>query len=105
DYTEELQLGLQLHRIIAEATGNALLYDVISRILDKFQHFIWLELLWLDEWDIARKEHAEIVEAICSGQSERAADLARRHVRGSRDNILRILQARTAHRAALARVP
>lgn len=35
DLAEELQLELQLHRIIAEVTDNALLYDILSKLLDK----------------------------------------------------------------------
>lgn len=98
---EELQLGLDIHRVIAEATGNALLQETLSRILDKFQHFIWIELLWLNEWSVAREEHAAIVDAICVGDGARAAELARRHVRGSRDNILQLLRAKTTYRVRL----
>jgi DNA-binding GntR family transcriptional regulator len=103
DLAQELLLGLRVHRIIAAATGNAFLSDTLSKILDKCQHFVWFELLWLDEWEVAREEHREIVEAVCSGDGERAAMLAGAHVRGSRDNILRILKARNAHRAAVTK--
>jgi len=63
-----------------------------------------MELLWLDQWNAAHDEHVEIVGAICAGDGERAADLARRHVRGSGNNIRRLLQARSAYKSALARV-
>lgn len=99
---EEMQLGLEIHRIIARASGNNLLADTLSRILDKCQYFVWLELLWLHEWENARNEHAGIVAAICSGDGKSAAELARRHVRGSRNNILRYLTAKTAYRNVLA---
>jgi DNA-binding GntR family transcriptional regulator len=101
DLIEEMQLGLEIHRIIARASGNELLADTLSRILDKCQYFVWLELLWLDEWAAARREHAAIIEAICSGQGDLAAELARRHVRGSKNNILRFLKAKTAYRDVL----
>ncbi|MFZ5790937.1 MAG: GntR family transcriptional regulator [Pseudomonadota bacterium] len=104
DMVEEMRLGLEIHRIIARAGDNELLNDTLSRILDKCHHFVWLELLWLDQWAAAREEHAAIIDAICSGDGERAADLARRHVRGSKNNIRRFLQAKTAYRTALARV-
>jgi DNA-binding GntR family transcriptional regulator len=102
DLVEEMRLGFEIHRIIARASGNEFLCELLSRIFDKFQHFVWIELLWLDEWGVARREHAAIVEAICSGDGDGAADLARRHVRGSRSNILRFLQAKTAYQALLA---
>jgi DNA-binding GntR family transcriptional regulator len=103
DMIEEMQLGLQIHLVIARVTGNALLHETVSRILDKYQHFIWLELLSLDEWGTARREHAEIVDAVCAGDGVRAAELAIRHARGSRNNILRLLRAQAAYRAAQAR--
>jgi DNA-binding GntR family transcriptional regulator len=103
DLVEEMRLGFEIHRIIARVSGNEFLSDLLSKIFDKFQHFVWIELLWLDEWDVARREHAAIVEAICAGDAAQAADLARRHVRGSRNNIVRFLQARSAYQEALAR--
>lgn len=102
DLIEEMQIGLEIHRVIARASGNQLLADTLSRILDQCQYFVWLELLWLDEWATARQEHRGIIEAICAGDGDRAAELAQRHVRGSKNNILRFLRARTAYREALA---
>jgi DNA-binding GntR family transcriptional regulator len=101
---EQLQIGLELHHAIARASGNEQLNDTLSRILDRCHHFVWMELLWLDQWNAAHDEHVEIVDAICGGNGERAADLARRHVRGSGNNIRRLLQARFAYKSALARV-
>lgn len=103
DLVEEMRLGFEIHRVIARVSGNEFLREQLSKIFDKFQHFVWIELLWLDEWRVAREEHAAIVEAVCAGDGARAAELARRHVRGSRNNIIRFLQARTAYQEALAR--
>jgi DNA-binding GntR family transcriptional regulator len=103
DLAEEMRLGFEIHRLIAGVSGNDFLCELLSRIFDQFQHFVWIELLWLDEWDVARREHAAIVEAICSGDSQQAGELARRHVRGSRNNIVRFLQAKTAYQTFLAR--
>jgi len=102
DLVEEMRLGFEIHRLIARISGNEFLCDLLSKIFDKFQHFVWIELLWLDEWDVARSEHAAIVEAVCAGDAEQAADLARRHVRVSRDNIVRFLQTRTACQTVFA---
>jgi DNA-binding GntR family transcriptional regulator len=99
---EEMQLGLEVHRVIARASGNRMLAQTLGEILDRCQYFVWLELLWLDEWAAARREHAAIVEAICRGEGERAAELARNHVRGSKNNVVRFLKARSAYRRFLA---
>jgi len=100
---QELEVGIDLHRVIAEISGNVMLHGMLCGILDKCQHYVWTELLWLDEWKIARDEHAEIVEAICAGDASRAGTLARAHVRGSRDNVLRLLQAKSDYRNFLAK--
>jgi DNA-binding GntR family transcriptional regulator len=84
DLIDEMELGLEVHRIIARASGNKMLVDTLGQILDRCQYFIWLELLWLDEWAVTRDEHAAIVEAICGGDGERAAVLASDHVRISK---------------------
>ncbi|MDY0884436.1 GntR family transcriptional regulator [Dongia soli] len=99
----ELQLGIDIHRVIAEIGGNETLCQVLSGLFDKCQHYVWMELLWLDEWKAARDEHMEIVEAICNGKASLAGELARKHVQGSRNNILRLLQTKTAYRTFLAR--
>ncbi|PBB25556.1 MULTISPECIES: GntR family transcriptional regulator [unclassified Mesorhizobium] len=100
---QELEVGIDLHRVIAEISGNAMLHGMLCGILDKCQHYVWTELLWLDEWKIARDEHAEIVEAICAGDAARAGALARAHVRGSRENVLRLLQAKSDYQSFLAK--
>ncbi|RUX07298.1 MAG: GntR family transcriptional regulator [Mesorhizobium sp.] len=100
---QELEVGIDLHRVIAEISGNAMLHGMLCGILDKCQHYVWTELLWLDEWKIARDEHAEIVEAICAGDAVKAGALARAHVRGSRENVLRLLQAKSDYQSFLAK--
>jgi DNA-binding GntR family transcriptional regulator len=99
---EEMQLGLEVHRVIARASGNRMLAGTLGEILDRCQYFVWLELLWLDEWAAARREHAAIVEAICRGDAETAAALAGNHVRGSKNNVLRFLKAKSAYRQFIA---
>lgn len=103
DMLQELQIGMDIHRAIAEISGNEMLNGLLNGILDKCQHYVWMELLWLDEWRIARDEHFEIVEAVCAGDAARAAQLAREHIRGSRNNILRLLQAKSDYQSFAAR--
>lgn len=103
DMFQELQIGMDIHRTIAEISGNVMLCGILNGILDKCQHYVWMELLRLDEWKVARDEHFDIVEAICAGNAARAVELTREHIRGSRDNILRLLQAKSDYQTFLAR--
>lgn len=101
-YIEEMQIGLDIHRIIAKASGNEVMAETLSKILDRYQYFVWMELLWLDEWADTRREHAEIVAAVCNGDKQSAGELARQHVRGSKNTILRFYRTQTIYRAALS---
>jgi DNA-binding GntR family transcriptional regulator len=42
---EEMRLGFEIHRLITRISGNEFLHDLLSKIFDKFQHFVWIELL------------------------------------------------------------
>lgn len=103
DKFRELQLGVDLHRTIAELSGNELLRNMLAGILEKCQHYIWLELILLDDWKEARDEHAAIVDAMCAGDARLASERARRHIRVSRDAILKLLQARSDLRNFMAK--
>lgn len=103
DMFQELQIGMDIHRTIARISGNEMLCGLLNGIIDKCQHYVWMELLRLDEWHVARDEHHAIVEAICAGDAARAVELTRDHIRGSRNNILRLLQAKSDYQSFLAR--
>jgi len=100
---KELQVGMDIHRTIAELSGNAMLCEMLNGILDKCLHYVWMELLWLDEWQIARTEHAQIVEAICAGNAARACELTRRHIRESRANATKLLETKVELQAYLSK--
>lgn len=100
---QELQIGMDIHRAIAEISGNEMLRDLLNGIIDKCQHYVWVELLWLDEWQATRDEHAAIVEAICAGDVRRAGELARQHIRASRITVLKLLETKSDFQSFLAR--
>ena len=103
DMFQELQIGMDIHRAIADISGNEMLRDLLNGILDKCQHYVWMELLWLDQWHLAREDHAKIVEAICAGNATLASENARRHVRESRTNILQLLETKSEFQTFFAR--
>jgi DNA-binding GntR family transcriptional regulator len=103
DMFRELEVGMDIHRSIARISGNEMLCGLLEVIIDKCQHYVWMELLRLDEWHIARAEHHAIVEAICAGDAARAVKTTRAHIRTSRNNILRLLQAKSDYQSFLSR--
>ncbi|MEJ2123010.1 MAG: gamma-glutamyltransferase, partial [Alphaproteobacteria bacterium] len=60
-YAKELELGLKVHEVIAEATGNGPLIEIIRRVYDQLRVALWLEVLWIDVWKDAIEEHRAIV--------------------------------------------
>ncbi|NIZ13025.1 GntR family transcriptional regulator [Phaeobacter sp. HF9A] len=94
DDLREMQIGIDLHRVIADLGGNRLLCDLLDGILDRCQAYIWLDVSHMDTFGDARDEHRVIVEAICRGDEENAIALTRRHVEDSRENILTVLRRR-----------
>lgn len=94
DDLREMQIGIDLHRIIAEHAGNKLLSDLLGVLLDRCQAYVWLDVTNLNSFAAAREEHREIVEAICRGDEETAVTLTRSHVSGARANVLSVLRLR-----------
>lgn len=94
DFASEITLGVRIHEIIAESTGNQVLVDTFRQICSRLQMAMYLEVLWVDPWEISLKEHRDIVEAICNRDPVRSAEVAREHVRRSFQNMMRVTQTR-----------
>lgn len=86
-YAKELGLGLRIHEVILEATGNRPLVEITRRVYDQLRLALWLEVLWIDVWKDAVEEHRAIVDALLARDGTRAAEAARRHVRSTRENM------------------
>jgi DNA-binding GntR family transcriptional regulator len=94
DDLRELQIGIDLHRVIAKLGGNTLLANVLNGILDRCQAYVWLDVTGQDNFAVAREEHKGIVDAICRGDKERAVELTREHISDARESILTVLRKR-----------
>ncbi|GGF82457.1 GntR family transcriptional regulator [Azorhizobium oxalatiphilum] len=90
----EYDLGLRIHLVIAEATGNAALLDAVKQVYDRLQLAIWLEVSWADHLIDRLSEHRQIVDAICRRDPDAAAEAARAHVQRSLQNMLQVLKLR-----------
>ncbi|NIZ14060.1 GntR family transcriptional regulator [Phaeobacter sp. HF9A] len=99
----EMQIGIDLHRVIAEHAGNTLLANMLGGLLDRCQAYVWLDVSNLDSFAVAREEHREIVEAICRGDEETAVALTRIHISDARENILSVLRRRLGVRSILSK--
>ena len=95
----ELTIGIDLHRVIGRMSGNPILADMLDRLLDRCQIYIWMDLSLQDSWSEARDDHHALVNAICSGDATLAHAVALQHVRGARTSVVRVMKAREALRS------
>ena len=95
-----VDLGLHIHKVIAEAAGNAPLLQLTSQIYQQLQLALWLEVLWVDFGGTDLAEHKAIAEAIVARDPAAAAAAARAHVRSSIRNMTKV-QEMVEHRRGL----
>lgn len=93
DLAEEIRVGLQIHYIIAREAGQRFLNEVLSNMYGRLSLYIWVEVLWVDRWDLTRAEHREIIDAVVARDETRATKAAQDHVRRSIDEMDRVTQA------------
>lgn len=83
------RLHQQFHIELANASGNAYLADLESSLPGKIE-WIYNSIL-RTRAQISWPEHAEILQAVKSGDEDRAEAVTRRHVRQSAEQFLRSL--------------
>ena len=93
---EEVNLGLRIHEVIARESGNALVADALYQLYDRLRLLTWIDVLWFDTWSITRREHRELVAAVAAHDPERAAKVAQRHVRRSREDAVHVIKVQHA---------
>ena len=96
---KQLELGLLIHRVIAEATRNAALIRFIDQIYEQLQVALLLEIVWVELSDLAITEHTAIAEAIYARDPVRAAAAARAHIQSSLENLRKIQKVYALRRA------
>ena len=102
DLARKLELGIYIHKVIAEATRNESLLRVSEQIYQQLQLALWLEVLWIDLDGSDLDEHRAIAEAIIARDPSAAAAAAREHVQSSLRNMLK-LEELMKHRRGLIR--
>ncbi len=91
---EELREGQRIHEIIARASRNDLLFEMLMRLYDRLQMFIWIDAFYADEAPLTRREHQALIRAARTRDEKRLLKLSEAHLRRSKGNVLRVLQAR-----------
>ena len=95
---QEVQLGLRIHEVIARESGNSFICETLLQIYDRLRLLTWIDVLWFDKWQLTREEHRELVDAVTARDEKRAAKIAGRHVKRSRENSLWVITAQHRER-------
>ena len=93
---DAMQQGMALHAKIAGIAGNSWarrFHDQISSQMERYRHFTNSTQ---ERRDQALSQHRTLIEAIASGDPERAAKLAFDHVIGARDAAVRAISGNNA---------
>lgn len=95
---QEVQLGLRIHEVIARESGNSFICETLLQIYDRLRLLTWIDVLWFDKWQLTREEHRELVDAVTARDEKRAAKIAGRHVKRSREDSLWVITAQHRER-------
>ena len=105
-YANMVKLDLELHELIARASGNASLQKAIHNLLDKGGCFIWVD--WVDESTAdpvtiaaAHAEHRALIHMIKEKNAEGAAEVIAAHIEHARAGLEKLFQAREDLRIAV----
>ena len=96
---ETVKLDLEIHDLIARASGNESLHKAIRNLMDKVMCFIWVD--WVDSAAAdavsiaaAHSEHKGLIERILERDADGAAKHLGEHIDNARAGLERMLKAR-----------
>jgi DNA-binding GntR family transcriptional regulator len=99
NHAKTVKLDLEIHDLIARASGNDSLHQAIQNLMDKVMCFIWVD--WVDAATAdpvsiaaAHREHQGIIERIIAKDAEGAAEHLGAHIENACEGLAAMLKAR-----------
>lgn len=86
-------LNRRFHEQLWQASHNATLVDLLTRLGVHLVRFRETTLTFGDRWKTVLDEHTELLDAIRDGDAERAAQISTDHMIGARNTRLRMYAA------------
>jgi DNA-binding GntR family transcriptional regulator len=93
DFDTYYPLNLEFHRTIVESSGNKTLFAEYLRFVKKMHLFRAKSLVQGGGLAVSNREHREMVDALASGDVERAHASCWRHVERAKARLLAALEA------------
>lgn len=82
-YERANELNMEFHQVIARASGNRRLADLIKRIMEDMRR-----MLAFDPRFVEPRQHEEIIEALKHGDRAKAEQAMKRHVEETKSRLL-----------------
>ena len=90
--TEKLvMLDRDFHAVLARASQNTILEDVLSKLHERGLRFWFLSLTAQEQRKAVQREHADIVEAIRARDPDAAEEAVRRHIESFHSSVTRMI--------------
>jgi DNA-binding GntR family transcriptional regulator len=100
-----LKFELELHELIARASGNGALHHALHNLMDKVMGFIWIEVTTDKSMlDAAHSDHQALILKIKEKDEEGAAELMGRHIESAQETLAKAFQSRDDLRSAILAV-
>ena len=106
NHAKTVELDLEIHNLIARASGNDSLREAIQNLMDKVMCFIWVD--WVDATTAdpvsiaaAHREHQGLIERIIEKDADGAAEHLGVHIDHAREGLAEMLQARDELRSVV----
>jgi len=99
NHAKTVKLDLEIHGLIARASGNESLHNAIQNLMDKVMCFIWVDWVNARTADpvsiaAAHLEHKGLIERILDRDADGAAEHLGAHIDNARAGLADMLQAR-----------
>jgi DNA-binding GntR family transcriptional regulator len=99
NHARTVELDLEIHSLVARASGNTALHQAIQNLMDKVTCFIWVD--WVDSATAdaasiaaAHSEHKELIERIMDKDADGAAERLGSHIDNAREGLATLIKAR-----------
>ncbi len=103
NHANAVKLDLEIHELIARASGNASLHQAIQNLLDKVMCFIWVDDVTVDMITLAAAhgEHQALIHMIKAKDADGAAERIGSHIDSAQERLAKVFKARDELRSAV----
>jgi len=102
-HANAVKLDLEIHELIARASGNASLHQAVQNLLDKVMCFIWVDDVTVDMITLAAAhgEHQALIHMIKEKDADGAAERIGSHIDSAQERLAKVFRARDDRRSAV----